>query len=147
MVVMVLIALTTSIVVLSFRHDVSQTVEYEANRFAALIGQMCEESVVQGKVFAVTSEEPSSYLFTVLTEKGWTVISDDDLFRARRLPDGITIQFKLPVALSTGALTYLACAPDGVFPMFTVLFSIDNLQFSVSSTELQAINVEQLRTN
>ena len=147
MVVMLLIALTTSIVVLSFRHDVSQAVEYEASRFAALVGQMCEESVVQGKIIAVTSEGPSSYLFTELTAEGWAAIGDDDLLRERRLPDDITIRLQLPAATSAGAQIYLPCAPDGILPVFTALFSMDDLQFRVSSTETQSIDVEQLRTN
>ena len=54
MVVVFLIALTAGVVSLNFRHDKSQLVEVEARRFAALVEQMCQESIIQARVLAVT---------------------------------------------------------------------------------------------
>jgi hypothetical protein len=74
MVVVFLIALTVGIVSINFRHDSSQIVETEARRFAALVEQMCQESVVQGRVLAVTNEGSTAYRF-IMFENGDCVAS------------------------------------------------------------------------
>lgn len=144
LVVLLLIALTTSLVAITIRHDISTVVEGEARRFAALVEQMCQESITQGKMFALSEDGATGYRFDVFAVDHWQPVVNDDVFRPRMLPEGITIALELPGSGNNKSKGRLLCGPDGVLTPFSALFAIDETQYRVSTNELQAIQIKVL---
>jgi type II secretion system protein H len=141
LVVLVLIAVTTSLVVVNFRHDAAHQVEREARRFAALVEQLCQESIIRGRVQALTQDNNSGYRFVELTDDGWQKISGDDLLRPRQLPDDIRLLIIVPEARSDDGIVYLVCRLDGMLPRFTARFIQDSIRYRVETTELQQLEI------
>ena len=142
LIVMLLVALTATIVTLNFRHDLDQVVENEARRFAALMNQLCQESIIQSKVFATTEDGATGYRFVVLTNDGWKPLTGDDLFRPRSLPEDINIELALNNSIPrTDKKVYLQCGPDGVLPVFSALFSTDGIRYLVETNERQELQI------
>jgi general secretion pathway protein H len=141
LVVLVLIAVTTSLVVVNFRHDAAQQVEREAMRFAALIEQLCQESVIRGRVLAITQDDASGYRFVELADKGWQPVSGVDLLRPRRLPDDMRVALTAPEVSADEEKVYLVCRPDGMLPRFSARFSQDQIRYRVQTTELQQVEI------
>jgi len=146
MVVLLLIALTTSIVAVTMRHDISTVVEGEARRFAALVEQMCQESIIQGKAFALSEDGATGYRFDVFAVDHWQPVVNDDVFRPRDLPEGITIELELPTSGNDNNKEYLLCGPDGVLTPFSALFAIDDTQYRVSTNDFQDIQIKVLNS-
>jgi type II secretion system protein H len=147
MIVLLLIALTTSLVVITMRHDVSTVVEGEARRFAALVEQMCQEGIVQGKLFALRTDGVDGYRFDAYSADGWQSVDDDDVLRPRSLPDDITLELQLPDSGGNGRQQYLVCGPDGALSSFYAVFRLDDSEYRVSTNEVQEIQVEPVRSD
>lgn len=93
MVVVVLIAITATFAVVNLQRDVDQVAELEARRFAQLIEQAREESILSGRPYAVEVDpDANSYRFLV-HRSGWTPVEDDDVFRPRRFPSDLAVSF------------------------------------------------------
>lgn len=93
MVVVVLIAITATFAVVNLQRDVNQIAELEARRFAQLIEQARDESILSGRPYAVeVTPDDNSYRFLV-HRSGWVAVEDDDIFRPRRIPPDLTVSF------------------------------------------------------
>ena len=142
MVVVFLIALTVGIVSINFRHDTSQLVETEARRFAALIDQMCQESVVQGRTLALTNEGSTAYRFVMFENGSWLDIKFDDIFRPRQLQEEISFNLEVDEDTVSKQKAYLRCEPDGFMTPFSAVFDLDGKRYQVVTNELQKIEVK-----
>ena len=142
MVVVFLIALTVGMVSINFRHDTSQTVETEARRFAALVEQMCQESVVQGRLLAVTSVGSTAYRFVTFEQGAWQDIQQDDILRLRQLPEDISLIIDVDDALPAKESAYLRCEPDGFMTPFSAVFDLDGVRYRVLTNELRKIEIK-----
>lgn len=142
MVVMFLIALTVGIVSVNFRHDISQVVETEARRFIALVEQMCQESIIQGKVFAVTAEGATAYTFVTLVNGHWVPVANDDIFYTRQLPEEISINIVMQKSGKKKDKTYLHCEPDGFMPPFSAVFDLDEVRYRVETNEMHKMEIK-----
>jgi general secretion pathway protein H len=136
LVVVFLIVLTVGVVSLNFRHDTSQLVEQEAKRFAALVEQMCQESLVQGRVFAIDVEAGRGYRFVVLEGAEWREVPDDDILRTRTLAADMDMQLAIDDVTDS---TRLRCEPDGFMTPFTADFDLEGERYRVASNESRKI--------
>jgi general secretion pathway protein H len=142
MVVVFLIALTVGIVSINFRHDKSQLVEVEARRFVALVEQMCQESVVQGRVLAVTNKGATAYHFLVFENGGWQEITKDDIFRLRQLTEDISLNLDIDEGRVSKDKSYLRCEPDGFMTPFSAVFDLDGIRYRVLTNELRKMEIK-----
>ncbi len=142
MVVVFLIALTISIVSVNFRHDVSQVVETEARRFVALVEQMCQESIVQARVLALTNEGSTAYRFVVFENGNWREIKQDDIFRQRQLPEDISFNLDVDAEAVSIDKSYLRCEPDGFMTPFSAVFDLEGVRYRVQTNEMQKMEIK-----
>ena len=141
MVVVFLIALTVGVVSLNFRHDKSQLVELEARRFVALVEQMCQESVIQGRVLAVTNEGSTAYRFVAFENGDWQEIKQDDIFRLRQLPEDISLNLDIEEIAQSKDKPYLRCEPDGFMTPFSAVFDLEGVRYRVQTNEMRKMEV------
>lgn len=141
MVVVFLIALTAGIVSVKFRHDSSQIVETEARRFVALVEQMCQESVIQGRVFAVTRTGATGYRFVIFDNGEWLAVKQDDMLRPRELPDDISLKLDVEGAGTSEDKSYLRCEPDGFMTPFLAVFDLEGLRYTVQTNEMREMEI------
>ncbi|MFC1524058.1 type II secretion system minor pseudopilin GspH [Thermodesulfobacteriota bacterium] len=66
----------------------------EARRFAALVELASDEAVLKAEEYAVQFD-PEGYGFTAFTENGWAEMEDIEIFRRRKLPDGLDVELFL----------------------------------------------------
>jgi general secretion pathway protein H len=142
LVVVFLVVLTVGVVAVNFRHDESRLVENEARRFAALVNQLCQESIIRGEVLAVTSPTPETYEFLVLDPNGWQPITGDDVFRARELQQDITLRLRIDEPGDSGE--QLRCEPGGYMTPFSALFELAETVFRVRANEEQELEVNRV---
>ncbi len=96
MVVVVLVGITVTLVALSFNRDVDRVAQLEAERFAALVDLVREESILSGRAFAIEVDEAErSYRF-LRADKDWVPVNDDSLLRPRTLPEYVNLRLELP---------------------------------------------------
>ena len=143
LVVLLLVALTTSLVVVNIRHDLSSIVEGEARRFIALTEQMCQEAVVRGVLFRLLVEDGRAYRFEYYRGGEWWPVSNDDLLRPRQLPEDIRIELKDRGGKRAGS-TQLTCGLDGDMPSFSALLSSGDVVFRTGIAEDQTVLLERL---
>ncbi|MGA8259238.1 MAG: type II secretion system minor pseudopilin GspH [Arenicellales bacterium] len=94
MVVMALIAISVTFVVLNLQRDTDGVAKLEARRFASLIEQARDESILSGRPYAV-QVDPNGRTYTFLQHgKEWTEVTNDDIFRQRRFPEDLGISFE-----------------------------------------------------
>jgi general secretion pathway protein H len=95
LVVLVIIGIIVSSVTLSIHtDDRGQLMETEMQRIQALLKLAREEAVMQDEDIALKVSE-DSYSFEVLGEKGWQPITDDRIFRERKVVDGTELALKV----------------------------------------------------
>lgn len=136
MVVVFLIALTVSIVSVNFNQNVEKTIEAEAKKFVALTELLCQESIIQGKAFAIDSEDGNSYRFLSQSNEAkpkikWVVVKGDDLFRLRKLPENMLMKIEVQKAGNLNSSQRIECAMDGLLPRFTAYFEVDEVRLKV----------------
>jgi general secretion pathway protein H len=141
MLVVFLIALTVSVVSINFRHDATQVVETEARRFVALVEQMCQESIIQARVLAVTNEGSTAYRFVAFENGDWQEIKQDDLFRQRQLPEDISLNLDVDAGVDSIGKPYLRCEPDGFMTPFSAVFDLEGVRYRVQTNEMQNMEI------
>lgn len=95
LVVLVIIGIIMASVTLSIRtDDRGELMETEMQRIQALLKLAREEAVMQDEDIALRVSE-DSYSFEVLGDKGWQPISDDRIFRERKVVDGTELALKV----------------------------------------------------
>jgi len=95
LVVIVIIGIIVTTVTLSIRTDNrGEKMETEMRRIQALLKLASEEAVMQDEEIALRVSE-DSYSFEVLSDKGWQPITDDKVFRERKVVDGTELALKV----------------------------------------------------
>lgn len=95
MVVLVIIGIIATSVVISIPTDKrSEHMETEMQRIQALLQMAREEAVMQNEEIALRVEE-NSYSFEILGDKGWQAITDDKIFRERKVVEGTELALKV----------------------------------------------------
>ena len=82
--VVVLISITVTFVNLNLQPDSEKLVLREAERIAALIRQLKDESILRGRALAFEFDEfDQEYRFSGISDGEWQPLEGDDLFRLR----------------------------------------------------------------
>ncbi|MFQ5469880.1 MAG: type II secretion system minor pseudopilin GspH [Gammaproteobacteria bacterium] len=90
LVVVFIIGIALGLVVMSINPNRSTLLEEEAKRIATLVSLLAEESIIQSREMAIEFAN-DGYKFLVLDEQTWKEV-EDDLYRARELPDTMTLE-------------------------------------------------------
>ena len=103
MVVVVIIGVMLSFAVLRVGDGGQQKVmAQEAARFRALVGLAREQAILEASELGVMFTE-DGYGFLLLEQDGWRPIEDDELYRERALPEGLSMELTadaLPISLA-----------------------------------------------
>ena len=106
MVVVFIIGIILSFAVLRVSgRSPDEVLRREAQRFGALLNMAQEQAILEAREYSVTLSE-DSYGFMSLEEDSWEPVTEDDLFRKRQLPEGMTMELtadELPVKLTRSA--------------------------------------------
>lgn len=95
MVVLLIIALMTSMIVISIRSNADRDAKLEAERFMAVVNQVRDESILVGDTFLLTLDEKAKeYSFA----KARVAAEQDDdsalLLRPRKIKDSVKVRWK-----------------------------------------------------
>jgi len=139
MVVVVLIALSASLVVINLERDTDQVAELEARRFARLIEQARDESILSGRPLAV-DVRPEARTYTFLQHRGgWAEVTDDDVFRMRRFPEYLGVDFE--TAGPPGAEELLVIEGLGLISPFQLTLEGEDIRYRVRIDDGQNVLV------
>ncbi len=152
MVVIVIIGVILSFATLSVGDGgQARQLEQEAQRLASLLKLASQESIMQSKEMGVFFET-DSYQFSVWHEQKWqTFMAREDIFRPRRLPVGMQIEFHLegePIHLNdtkTGTPQLLLLSSGEITP-FEVIFiteSDDTLRYQLTGTAIGEMSIQK----
>jgi len=95
LVVLIIIGIVVTSVTLSIRtDDRGEKMETEMRRIQALLKLASEEAVMQDEDIALRVSQ-DSYSFEVLSDKGWQPITDDKVFRQRKVVEGTELALKV----------------------------------------------------
>jgi type II secretion system protein H len=139
MVVVVLIAITMTLAVLSINRNTDEVAELEAQRFARLIEHARDESILSGRAYAVQVDPVTrSYVFLQHQEE-WTEVTHDDVFRRRELPEDLSLAFETPGDPGSGGLLVI----EGLGAITAFVFTVygDRRTYRVSVDEAQNVIV------
>ncbi len=119
-VVMLIIVIILGIVGVNLEPNPEIAVRDEANRMALLLQDAQQESILQGKILAVTFE-PRAYHFLVLDDNGeFKPLSDDEILHSRTLSQDIIVSSVDIDGMPEGQTPRLMLLPSGELPAFTI---------------------------
>ena len=163
--VVFVVGLIASLVVVNIERDDDQFANKEARRFAALLRQLQDESILQGFVMgAMVDPVENTYHFMVQKEK-WQAITDDDIFRERILPGNVKLGLVVQEITTSedesfqndnlgidsdfaenqnesGILPQIIVEPNGLTSSFTLTFTGNSRGYEVKPDQDQAIVVD-----
>lgn len=132
MVVVVLIALSVTIITLSLERDIDNVAEHEARRFAALIEYLRDESILSGRTYAVEVDElTGSYRFLTPGEN-WQPVERDYVLRARSVPEYLKLRFQLLEGAADESTSLLVVQGSGEISPFEFAVVGEDADFVVS---------------
>ena len=146
-VVMLVIVIVLGIVSVNLEPDRETPVRDEARRMVLLLQTAQQESILQGRVFAVAIEH-EGYSFLMLNDdREFKPVDGDEVLRARPLPSGIVISaVDIEGAPDTEETETprLILLPTGELSPFTVIFSRGDVRWRVEGTLTGEISAQTL---
>ena len=143
MVVVVLIALTVTLVGVNLGRDLDQVANLEAQRFAKLLDHVRAESVLTGKIYAVeVNEQDKTYHFLESPEK-WARVTQDDILRQRYFPEYLSIRFDI-LQRENSDSGMLIVQGDAEITPFKLVVTGDKYLHVVALDEAFNVSVEQV---
>lgn len=94
-VVVLLIAISATFVVVNLDRGSDKVAELEARRFAELLEQARDESILSGRAHAVAVNAAANSYEFMRHQEEWIPIDDDDMFRRRRIPEDLNVSLQL----------------------------------------------------
>ncbi len=131
---MLIIVIILGIVSANLEPDQESVVRDEAKRLALLLQTAQQESILQGKILAVTFER-QGYSFMVMDDtQKFKPLTQDDVLYPRPLSKNIVIaSVDIDGTPETGT-PRLLLLPSGELPVFTVTLSLGNARWQVLGT-------------
>lgn len=135
LVVMLLMVIVLAMVGLGIGGSESREVREEADRIAVLLQGARQESILQGKVFAVLFSA-NGYEFLVLDnqKRKFVPLKGDDMLRARRLPAAMSIRSVTVDGAPQGNEPRLILLPTGELPAFSIVVAQGDNRWVVDGT-------------
>jgi general secretion pathway protein H len=142
LVVLIIMGLFVGLVSAITRPDDRAVLRLEADRLSQLLDFAAAEAQLTGKSIAWTADE-SGYRFWQLGEdSSWTEIRDNELLRARNLPQGVAISaFRVENMRPQGGMR-LEFAPEGSSLAFTIAMSLGTEHFAVVGSPIGEVRVQ-----
>jgi general secretion pathway protein H len=136
-VVMLVIVIVLGIVSVNLEPDRETPVRDEARRMVLLLQTAQQESILQGRVFAVAVERQGYYFLALNENREFKPVEGDEVLRARPLPADIVISRVdvegVPEDDET-KIPRLILLPTGELSPFTVVFSRGDVRWRVEGT-------------
>ena len=147
MVVVILIALTVSLIGVNLGRDLDQVAALEANRFAKLVEHVRDESVLSGKVYAIeVDERRKTYQFLQASQQ-WRPVTRDDILRPRHFPDYLSVRFDILQRRETDQRALLVVQGLGEITPFRLSVEGDKFTHVVTLDDGLNIKVDQVNKN
>jgi len=144
MVVVVLIALTVTLVGLNLDRDLDRVAGLEANRFAKLLEHVRDESILTGKSYAIeVNETKKSYRFLESPDR-WVPVENDDLLRPRKIPEYLSVEIEVYQKEGNNSTGLLVIQGLGEVTPFRLVVSGDRYLHIVSLDDSSNVLVEQV---
>lgn len=139
--VLAIMGLFVGLVSAIVRPDERAVLRLEAERLAQLLDIAATESRLTGESIAWTADGPD-YRFWRLTGSGnWVDLRDNDLLRARTLPQGMMISGLQVENLQPRGAMRLEFAPYGPALSFTIAMSLGMAQYVVAASPIGELRV------
>ena len=144
MVVVILIALTVSLIGVNLGRDLDQIAELEANRFARLIEHARDESILSGKIYAVEVDEKRKTYQFLHTPQKWRPVTGDDVLRRRHFPEYLSVRFDILRRQETDQSSLLIVQGLGEITPFRLTVAGDKFMHVVTLDDSLNIKIEQV---
>ena len=135
LVVVLLIVIVIGTVGLGLGGSDSRTVQQEAARLALLVRTARQESILEGKVYAVAFA-PGGYRFLVLNNRKsrFEPVRSDTILRPRQLPADMVISSVTINGANAGSRPELILLPTGEMPAFEVVIVYAGISWRVEGS-------------
>lgn len=141
LIVMLIMGLMVGLVSTILRPDDRALLRIEAERLAQLLDLTATESRLSGQAIAWTSDGPGYRFWRRVGEAGWVEIRDNDLLRARRLPQNMTISgMSIEQAPTHGAMR-MEFSPYGPSLSYVIEISMGAAHCTVAASPIGEVRV------
>lgn len=141
LIVMLIMGLMVGLVSTIFRPDDRALLQIEAERLAQLLDLTATESRLSGKFMAWTADGTGYRFWRLTEESGWAEIRDNDLLRARDLPQKMMISaMSIEQAAARGAMR-MEFSPYGPSLSYTIDISMGNAYCTVAASPIGEVRV------
>jgi general secretion pathway protein H len=134
LVVLMIIGLFIGLVSAVTRPDDRAVLEVEAQRLATLLDFAATKSRLTGKSIAWTAQTGDYRFWQYQEDSGWSEIRDNDLLRARTLPDGMAFSDLSIESMRPPGAMRLEFSPYGPELVFSIEISLGAEHYFVSAT-------------
>lgn len=134
LVVLMIMGLFVGLVSAITRPDDRAVLRLEAERLSQLLDFAAAEAQLSGKSIAWTADASGYRFWRAADDASWLEIRDNELLRARTLPQGVVVAgFRVENMRPQGAMR-LQFAPQGSSLAFTVLMSLGAERYTVAGS-------------
>ena len=144
MVVVMLIALTVTLVGVNLSRDLDQVANLEAQRFAKLLAHVRDESVLTGKIYAIEVNEQDKTYHFLESPGDWSPVTHDDILRQRHFPEYLSVRFDLLQRENPDAKSLLIVQGDDEITPFNLVLTGDKYLHIVALDEAFNVSVERV---
>lgn len=113
----------------------------EAGRLAQLLDLAATEAQLTGRSIAWTADEKTYRFWTRDMDKGWSEIRDNDLLRARQLPQDMQIAGLRIENISVPGVMRIEFIPHGLAPSFSINMSLGVEYYTVAGSPIGEMRV------
>jgi len=140
LVVLLIMGLLVSLASVIVRPDDRGLVRLEAERLAQLLDLAAAEARLTGKSIAWTAGGPGYRFWRMAGDAGWSEVRDDDLLRARMLPQGMGISGRQIESMAAGDLRLVFTPYTPPLP-FAVELSLGAARSTVAASAIGELRV------
>ena len=141
LVVLIIMGLFVGLVSIITWPDDRGALRLEAERLAQLLDFAATEARLSGKSIAWTAEESGYRFWRLGDDASWSEIRDNDILRARTLPDGMAVSaFRVENMRPQGAMR-LEFAPQGSPLAFTIGISLGAERYAIAGSPIGDVRV------
>lgn len=141
LVVLMVIGIFVGLVSVITLPDDRATLRLEAERLAQLLDFAAMEARLAGRSIAWTADDSSYRFWRAGTDASWTEIRDNDLLRARALPQGMVVSDFLVENSRPQGATRLEFHPHGTSVAFSIGISLGTSRVSVAGSPVGDVRV------
>ena len=141
LVVLLIMGLLVGLVSTSTRPDERTVLRVEAERLARLLELAAAESSLTGKSIGWTADGPGYRFWRFREDDGWSEIRDNELLRARTLPQGMAISGLRVENVGAPGVMRLEFSPYGPTLSFLIEISLGEVHFRVARSPIGEVRV------